>query len=112
MYGDHIGNNCVGIPCDRGTWEETWRLVGSMEGLKILCVDIVTWDCGVSGFGSTLKILQAMSVVQQADEFDVRVPWLTERFMAYLSVMKIELPFTLERATKEEFRASPSHSLP
>jgi hypothetical protein len=112
MYGGHIGNNCVGVPCDRETWEETWKLVGSMDGLKILRVDIVTWGCGASGFGCTLKMLQAMSVVQQTDEFDVRVPWLTERFMAYLSGMKIELPFTLERATEEEFRARWNHSWP
>jgi hypothetical protein len=83
-----------------------------MEGLKILRVDIVTWDCGVGGFDSQLKLLRAMSVVQQTDEFEVRIPWPMGRFMTYLSGMKIELPFTLERATEEEFRARSNHSRP
>jgi len=63
-----------------------------MEGLRMLHVDIVTWDC-VGGFDSQLKLLKAISVVQQTDEFEVRVPWPIRRFMTYLSGMKIELPF-------------------
>jgi hypothetical protein len=81
-----------------------------MEGLKILRVEILTWDSGVSGFDCTLKVLQAMSVVQQTDEFEVRIPWPMGRFIAPLSRLKIELPFTLERATEEEFRARSRYS--
>jgi hypothetical protein len=111
IYGNPMGSYCVGVPCDREAWEETWKLVGCMEGLKILRVDILTWDC-VGGFGSQLKLLRAMSVVQQTDEFEVRVPWPMGQFMEYLSRMKTKLSFTFEGPTDEEFQARSNHSRP
>jgi hypothetical protein len=50
-------DSCVGVPCGRETWEEIWKLVGSMEGLKTLHVDIVAWDFGSRGFDSQLDLL-------------------------------------------------------
>jgi hypothetical protein len=55
IYDNPMGSYCVGVPCDRETWEETWKLVGSMEGLKILRVDILTWDC-VGEFRLSIKV--------------------------------------------------------
>ncbi|MCJ1282113.1 hypothetical protein MMC26_001436 [Xylographa opegraphella] len=96
------GNNQQLALYDEVTWNETWRIIASMDGLRILRSHrLKFWR--LRGRTSQTRFLEPLKAVKQANVFEVEVPWAPGEVESPIGLG--EVPFRiLEAETVEEDR--------
>ncbi|MCJ1394375.1 hypothetical protein MMC18_007253 [Xylographa bjoerkii] len=89
-------------PYDEATWEETWRIIADMKGLRVLRVTLFEfWR--LRSRRSQTTFLEPLKAVEQADVFEVEVPWAVGDDEGPIGLG--DVPFRiLEGETVEAFR--------